>query len=196
MRILDLFCCQGGASEGYRRAGFEPYGVDVAPQPKYPFAFERGDARAIMAWLIAGQKVPFRKPDGSRETLGLSDFSAIHASPPCQGYTLAQRIQGRDHPDLIDCVRDFLDASGLPWIIENVEGAPLRDPVLLCGSMFPGLRVYRHRLFESNRPFDRPGPSAASGPSLQNGQAAGRGRLHACGRQLLWRGPGQGRDGH
>jgi DNA (cytosine-5)-methyltransferase 1 len=149
MRLLDLYSCQGGASEGYRRAGFKPYGVDIAPQPRYPFPFVQSPVATIMGLLLAGQRVPFTVA-GKTEWLFLADFAGIHASPPCQGYTLAQRIQGREHPDLIDATRDFLEASGLPWIMENVEGAPLRDPVMLCGAMFPSLRVYRHRLFESN----------------------------------------------
>lgn len=140
---------------GYKRAGFEPYGVDIAPQPRYPFAFVQAPVLTVMSLLLAGEAVPFER-DGEVEHLRLADFDGAHASPPCQAHTLAQRLQGRDHPDLIDPTRTLLDASGLPWIMENVEGAPLRDPVLLCGSMFPGLRVYRHRLFESNFPLTVP----------------------------------------
>lgn len=156
MKIIDLFCCQGGASAGYAAAGFEPFGVDIDPQPRYPFAFHQGDALAVMEALIVGEKVAFIYPSGEVVHLGLSDFSAAHASPPCQAYTLAQRIRNRPHPDLVGPTRDVLVASKLPWIIENVEGAPLYEPILLCGSMFPGLRVYRHRLFESDHPFHTP----------------------------------------
>lgn len=155
LRVLDLFCCQGGAAEGYRLAGFEPYGVDIAPQTRYPFAFVQAPASAIMHLLLAGQRVPFTRGEQT-EWLFLSDFDGIHASPPCQGFTRAQRIQGRDHPDLVEPTRALLNASGLPWIMENVEGAPLIDPVMLCGAMFSGLRVYRHRLFESSFPLDMP----------------------------------------
>lgn len=137
MRILDLFCCQGGAGAGYARAGFDVVGVDIAPQPRYPFAFIQHDCLTLDRRFIAS-------------------FDAIHASPPCQAHTLCQRIQKNGHPDLIEATRSMLESSGLPWIMENVEGAPLRDPVLLCGSMFPGLRVYRHRLFESNFPLTAP----------------------------------------
>lgn len=129
-RLLDLFCCQGGASAGYVAAGFDVVGVDIDPQPRYPYAFVQGDALAYLS-AFGGE------------------FDAIHASPPCQGYSNAQRIQRREHPMLIDAVRDMLGHFGGPWVIENVPGAPLRNPVELCGTMF-GLRTYRHRLFESN----------------------------------------------
>lgn len=132
-RLLDLFCCAGGAGAGYSQAGFEVVGVDIRPQPRYPFEFRQGDVMALDPNWIAG-------------------FDAIHASPPCQRYSdLAKRNgNGDDHPDLIDPIRAMLRASGLPYIIENVDGAPLLNPVVLCGTMFPGLRVLRHRLFESN----------------------------------------------
>lgn len=133
MRILDLFCCAGGAGMGYSRAGFEVVGVDLAPQPRYPFAFIQADALSLDMRFIRS-------------------FDAIHASPPCQRFSdLAKRNRNADAwPDLVEPIRRLLTASGLPYIIENVEGAPLIDPVMLCGTMFPGLRVIRHRLFESN----------------------------------------------
>lgn len=128
---LDLFCGAGGVSMGLYRAGFDVVGVDIQRQPHYPFPFVRGDAL----------KPPFR----------LSDFDLIWASPPCQAYTMMQglntRAKKKDHPKLIEPTRAMLQASGVPYIIENVVGAPLIDPILLCGSMF-GLRVRRHRLFE------------------------------------------------
>jgi DNA (cytosine-5)-methyltransferase 1 len=126
MKALDLFCGAGGASMGLHRAGFDVTGVDLAPQPRYPFAFIQADAL----------------------TVDLAGFDFIWASPPCQAYSAANNIHGRtDHPDLVDAVRARLVASGLPYIIENVPGAPLHEPVTLCGSMF-GLNVKRHRLFE------------------------------------------------
>lgn len=136
MRLLDLFCCQGGASMGYHRAGFEVVGVDIDPQPRYPFEFVQGDALAYL--MEYGH-----------------EFDAIHASPPCQAFTNAQKIMGNRHPDFLGPVRDLLIATGVPYIIENVPGAPLRDPIELCGAMF-GLRTYRHRLFESNVPLVEP----------------------------------------
>lgn len=115
---------------GYAHAGFDVVGVDLAPQPRYPFEFHQADAIAFVRdhW---------------------QEFDAIHASPPCQAYSTATKDHSK-HPDLYAPTRDALLATGLPYVIENVEGAPLRDPVMLCGTMFPGLRVIRHRLFESN----------------------------------------------
>ena len=140
-RLLDLFCGAGGAAMGYHRAGFEVVGVDIAPQPRYPFQFIRGDAMRYAA-----------------EPLLLQAFDAIHASPPCQRFSdLAHRNgNGADHPDLITPLRPLLEASGRPYVIENVERAPLLDPVTLCGTMFKDVRVLRHRIFESNRPIHAP----------------------------------------
>lgn len=127
---VDAFCCQGGAAMGLHRAGFRVLGVDKDPQPRYPFAFVQADA------------VEFLAQYGGR-------FAAAHASPPCQFYSLAQRIRDNDHPDLIAPTRAALEAAGVPYAIENVERAlpQLKDPVVLCGTMF-GLRTYRHRPVE------------------------------------------------
>ncbi|MGD0619403.1 MAG: DNA cytosine methyltransferase [Bryobacteraceae bacterium] len=132
-RLLDLFCCAGGAGVGYSRAGFEVVGVDINPQPHYPLTFIQDDALTLKRSFIAS-------------------FDAIHASPPCQSYSdLAKRNGNADEwPRLIEPVREMLIRSGLPYIIENVDGAPLLNPVVLCGTMFKGLRVLRHRLFETN----------------------------------------------
>jgi C-5 cytosine-specific DNA methylase len=132
-RILDLFCCAGGAGVGYAKAGFEVVGVDIKPQPNYPLPFILGDALNLDPKFMAL-------------------FDAIHASPPCQSYSdLAKRNGNADEwPRLIEPVREMLIKTGLPYVIENVDGAPLLDPIVLCGTMFPGLRVLRHRLFESN----------------------------------------------
>lgn len=140
MKLLDLFCGAGGAARGYADAGFEVVGVDINLQPNYPFPFVRADALQFVPWLNSER------------------FDAIHASPPCQHYSdLAHRNgNGDDWPDLVAQVRDLLVATGLPYVIENVEGAPLKDPVTLCGTMFPGLRVLRHRLFETNWPLVPP----------------------------------------
>lgn len=146
-RLLDLFCCAGGAAMGYHRAGFEVVGVDIKPQPRYPFVAFEGDALDVLSGLLAGACV-----------FGyyLHEFDAIHASPPCQGYSdLAYRTKG-SYPMLVEAVRERLRATGKPYVIENVEGAPLIDPIVLCGTMFPGLRVKRHRLFESNVPLIAP----------------------------------------
>jgi DNA (cytosine-5)-methyltransferase 1 len=135
--LLDLFCGAGGASVGYHRAGFDVVGIDNRPQPHYPYPFHRGDALDPSAWLEATMG---RMPD------------AIHASPPCQRYSDLAKRNGNaaDWPDLVGPVRSLLQAAGVPWVIENVSGSPLVDPVVLCGTMFPGLRVLRHRLFESS----------------------------------------------
>lgn len=132
-RMLDLFCCAGGAAVGYSRAGFEVVGVDITPQPNYPFEFILADALSLDANFI-------------------DSFDAVHASPPCQSYSdLAKRNANGDMwPRLIEPVREMLLRSGLPYIIENVDNAPLLNAVTLCGTMFPGLRVLRHRLFEAN----------------------------------------------
>lgn len=155
--LLDVCCCQGGASEGYRRAGFAPFGVDIEPQPRYPFPFHQGDVVDVLLTLAAGLGVVFTRPDGSKVELFEEQIKAKHGSPPCQAFTLCQRIQGNDHPDLIDPVRTMfsLGPSPKPWVIENVEGAPLSDPIMLCGAMF-GLETYRHRLFESSVPMVAP----------------------------------------
>ena len=138
-RLLDLFCCAGGAGTGYFRAGFDIVGVDINPQPNYPFAFVQTDAMNLDPKFI-------------------STFDAIHASPPCQSYSdLAKRNGNADAwPRLIEPIREILIRSGLPYIIENVDGAPLLNPVILCGTMFKGLRVLRHRLFEANFPILTP----------------------------------------
>lgn len=103
--LLDLFCCQGGASKGYEQAGFIPFGVDIDPQPRYPFPFHQGDAVDVLLMLAAGRGVLFTRPDGSRIELFEEQIAAKHGSPPCQAFTLCQRIQGNDHPDLIDPTR-------------------------------------------------------------------------------------------
>lgn len=124
---------------GYHRAGFEVVGVDLHPQRNFPFQFIQADALTL-------------------ETEFLRSFDAIHASPPCQSYSDLAKRNGNGHkwPRLIEPVRELLVATGLPYVIENVEGAPLIDPAILCGTMFPGLRVIRHRLFESNFPLYPP----------------------------------------
>ena len=132
MKLLDLFCGAGGAAMGYHRAGFdEIVGVDIEPQPNYPFEFVQADAM----------------------TYPLADFDLIHASPPCQAFTKYKNARpdlSTRYPDLIAPIRKRLlrDAGGV-WVIENVVGSPLKDYVTLCGSMF-GLDVRRHRLFESS----------------------------------------------
>ena len=138
MRILDLFSCAGGAAMGYHKAGFEVVGVDIEDRPRYPFEFVQADALEVLDTLIGGDTV-----GGYSAT----DFDAVHGSPPCQGYTALAAVHGNEWPLLIEPVRDKFDTLGLPYIIENVQGAPIRRDVVLCGEMF-GLQVIRHRYFE------------------------------------------------
>jgi len=153
--LLDLYCCQGGASAGYVHAGWSVVGLDKEPQRRYPFPFVQADAIVALRRLIDGGPVWFHS--GDRDVMArLSDFDAIHASPPCQARTKAQKIRGNEHPNLIAPTRELLIESGLPYVIENVvpedpenDPDPLIDPVMLCGAMF-GIETYRHRLFETN----------------------------------------------
>ena len=170
-RLLDLFCAAGGASVGYSRAGFEVVGVDLEPQPRYPCEFHQGDA------------IEFVKEYGR-------EFDAIAASPPCFAHSALAAVLpvGHGHVDLIPETREALVASGLPYVIENVPGAPLLDPAMLCGSMF-GLgsgdrQLRRHRLFESNIALVAPGPCRhvgkavgvyGGGPASQRPDATRRG---------------------
>jgi DNA (cytosine-5)-methyltransferase 1 len=129
-RLLDLFCGAGGAAVGYHRAGFDVVGVDHKPQPHYPFEFWQMDVRDVWPQFV--------------------DFDAIHASPPCQAYSIANNIHARDdHPDLLPTTRTLLEATGLPYVIENVPGAPMNNWVVVCGLAI-GVGVKRHRWFESN----------------------------------------------
>lgn len=149
LRLLDLFCNAGGAATGYARVGFDVTGVDIERQPHYPFTFHQADA---MTFPLAG-------------------FDAIHASPPCQAYSVTKHTHGKSHPDLLAPTRERLVRSGVPWVIENVVGAPMRDPLMLCGTMFDltavdhdgtVLFLRRHRLFESSELLFAPGPCRCS----------------------------------
>jgi DNA (cytosine-5)-methyltransferase 1 len=131
-RLLDVFCGAGGGAVGYYRAGFDVVGVDIKPQPHYPFEFHQGDA---LEWIEGHGR----------------EFDVIHASPPCQGYSRMRHLkwlQNRTYPLLIPVVRSLLQATGKTWVIENVADAPLNG-ALLCGAAL-GLPIVRHRRFESN----------------------------------------------
>ena len=149
-KLLDLFCCEGGAAVGYDEAGFDVYGVDIDPQPDYPYWFHQGDALAVLDRLRAGQGATFVHPDGRTVTLFIEDFAAGHASPPCQAHSTITPDRTK-HVDLIPGTRERLELWPQPWVIENVEGAKaaLVNPVRLCGSSF-GLSVRRHRYFEAS----------------------------------------------
>ncbi len=138
MRILDLFCGAGGASVGYQRAGFTVVGVDLEPQPHYPYEFHQLDVMAL-------------DPDD------LLDYDAVHASPPCQASSALTKgtNRGNDYPQLIPRTRELLAAAGVPSILENVQGSDVRRDLTLCGEMF-GLGVIRHRYFECSFPAVQP----------------------------------------
>jgi DNA (cytosine-5)-methyltransferase 1 len=152
MKLLDLFCCQGGASMGYHRAGFDVIGVDLDPRfaKRYPFEFHAGDA------------IEFVKEHGH-------EFDAIHASPPCQGYTRGNAGKVTSWPKLIPDVRDLFEETGLPYVIENVKdaGPEMKAPAYLCGCMFDltaldddgiTLHLQRARLFETSFGLEAPRP--------------------------------------
>ena len=144
---MDLFCCAGGAGMGYHQAGFDVVGVDIKPQPRYPFEFIQADCLTLDRDFIA-------------------TFDAVHASPPCQAYTDLRHRTGKQYAELIEPTRAQLNASGLPYVIENVERAPLHRSLRLCGTHFglsancwDGKHRYlkRYRLFEMNFPISGPG---------------------------------------
>jgi hypothetical protein len=142
-KLLDLFSGAGGASVGYHQAGFDVTGVDLHPQPHYPFEFHQADAL----------------------TVPLDGFDAIHASPPCQRYSMATPHARREHhPDLLPPTRERLLTCGIPWVMENVPGAPIRADYSLCGCQF-GLELRRRRLFETSwHAFSLMSPCAHFGP--------------------------------
>lgn len=161
MRLLDLFCGAGGCAVGYHRAGFtDIVGVDIKPQKNYPFEFYKCDALEFILELGGYYS-------------GM--FDAIHASPPCQGYTPLKYLHPhKQYPDLLPRTRELLIRTGLPWVIENVPGSPLGYAIMLCGSMFEGLRVYRHRWFESShfmmQPWHPPHKLRAGAPGTKGGR--------------------------
>ena len=164
-RLLDLFCGAVGAAMGYHRAGFDVMGVDNRPQPRYPFEFVQADAM----------------------TFPLNGFDAIHASPPCQAYSAMRTNWNarKNHPDLLPPTRDRLAATGLPWVIENVPGAPMLPLTLMCGSAFglgiPGYQLRRHRWFETSGFWPMSLPCQHSGPVIGIYGDHGRDRRRAEG---------------
>jgi DNA (cytosine-5)-methyltransferase 1 len=162
LRLLDLYCCAGGASMGYHRAGFEVVGVDITPQPRYPFEFHQANALDYLA-------------ERGHE------FDAVAASPPCHDHTSLASLSGANGTGwLLASTRAALVALGTPWIIENVEGAPMRADVILCGHMF-GLRTRRHRWFEMgpNLPFVPQPPPHVHRPGVRTATSRRRERWAA-----------------
>ena len=152
IKVLDTFCGGGGAGMGFHQAGFYVVGVDIKPQPRYPFEFYQGNA------------IEYIYKHGH-------EFDLIHASPPCQAYSVTAPLSNGNHPKLIVPVRSALQTIGRPYVIENVPGAPLENPLMLCGTMF-GLRVIRHRLFEIN-PAILLAPASCKHIGLSTGAASG-----------------------
>lgn len=182
--LLDLYCGAGGAAKGYHDAGFSILGIDINPQPRYPYAFIQADALEYLQDLLY-------VIDDSRDTQ-----VAIHASPPCQHYSKTKFMNPDrigTHPDLIEPTRELLIKTGLPYVIENTPGAPLINPITLCGAHFNlqtiwepyglvGLR--RHRLFETNWPLPDPGlhlHKLRSVPVYGHGSGNGKSRLRGKG---------------
>ena len=179
-RLLDLFCCAGGASWGYHMAGFDVVGVDIAKQPRYPLPFIRADVLDMDPRFLA-------------------TFDIIHASPPCQFATLLKHAPGgKKHPNLIPATRALLKKAGRPYIIENVEPAAphLINPVMLCGSMFgleaEGCQLRRHRYFETSFHLAPPcGCQHSDGPviGVYGGHARKRSAKHGGrGTKDVWKG--------
>lgn len=138
--VIEFFAGQGGSARGWELAGFEVICSDLFPQPRNPYPFIQGDALELIPELVRKYRP-----------------AVVSGGPPRQGYSDTQRIQGNEHPKLIAPVRELFEATGLPYLIENVDGAAeeLKNPVMLCGAQF-GLRTYRHRWFESNVPLTVP----------------------------------------
>lgn len=139
--LLDTCCYAGGCSVGYKRAADELripikiIGVDINPQPNYPFEFVQADALQFMRDNVI--------------SIGGGSFTHFHSSPPCQTHSVTKSLTKKEYIDILPEMRELLKATGKPYVIENVPGAPLKNYVVLCGSMF-GLKVRRHRLFECN----------------------------------------------
>ena len=158
-KLLDCCCKAGGASMGYYNAGFEVVGVDIEPQPNYPFEFIRGDVLKIL-----------------KDDEFISQFSIITCSPPCQKYSRLKYLSGNvekwdeEHVDLVGPVRELLQKTGKPYVIENVSGAPLIDPITLYGSQFPNMYTQRPRLFESNIPLKAPDAPVVRHKTLKLGE--------------------------
>jgi len=156
MKLLDLYCGAGGAAMGYYRAGFtEIIGVDIHPQKNYPFEFVQGD---VLDTEFSG-------------------FDLVHASPPCQRWSGASGKNKKYwmHKDFLRPTREKLKTAGIPYVIENVENAPLYDPLKLCGTLFPTLRVLRHRLFETSFPIEQPALNCKDHPEIYTPKKRNRG---------------------
>lgn len=168
--LFDWYCCEGGAARGYERAGFDVFGIDLFDeftQGRYPYPSLKANALDLFTvWGSAPDaRLPFER-EGHVTWLSLDDADANHGSPPCQAASAGTRALDRSrYPRLIEPTREFFATTEKPWIIENVKGAALRNPAMLCGRMFglsaldedgAKLVLDRHRLFESNISLEVP----------------------------------------
>lgn len=164
--FYDVFCGAGGATKGYKDAGFSyVIGIDNRPQPRYVGdKFIQMDALEFLQRYLDGE---------------YPEACGFHSSPPCQGYSSMRHVTGKSYPDLIAPTRRALQATGKPFVIENVVGAPLNQPIMLCGTMF-GLDVVRHRLFETH-----PQLWSLRPPCCHNKKCAKQGRPATPGKQFM-----------
>lgn len=165
-KLLDLFCCAGGCSMGYYDAGFDVVGVDIQPRHDYPFEFIEADALDVM-----------------RDTTFLDTFDMVHASPPCQRYSVAANAHGNAnaHPDFLPPTRELLRTWGGPYVIENVPTAPMQDAVLICGWAMGMRHIKRHRLFETNLALMSPGCLCPTGDTVSVFGHSGEDRRKSAG---------------
>lgn len=173
-KLLDCYCCQGGAAKGYADAGFEVVGVDIINRENYPYHFIQGDVLEIL-----------------KDREFVEQFDAIHASPPCQHYTRLKHLSGdvdkweENHVDLVAPTRELLNTYNKPYIIENVVGAPLINPITLKGSQFKNMFTQRPRLFESNIDLYEPSEVAHSIGTSKLGTISETGAVSICGKKPL-----------
>ena len=173
--LIDLFCCAGGASAGYVRAGSDVLGVDTKSHKSYPYPVLHADALSVLRMLLEGETLPFARWGNVVRRVSLSDITAFHASPPCQRYSgmsVCRPGLADEYPDLIGPVRELLIQTGQPYVIENVMGArdELRDPVTLCMDFFDIPDVSKDRLFETSFPLDVPEHGPHQLPRLKAGR--------------------------
>lgn len=173
-KLLDLYCCAGGAAKGYTDAGFEVVGVDIINRPNYPYQFIKADALEIL-----------------KDKEFVEQFDAIHASPPCQHYSRLKHLSGNveaweeSHVDLVAPTRELIEKYNKPYIIENVVGAPLINPITLKGSQFKGMMTQRPRLFESNIDLYEPEETPYSLGTAKLGTISETGAVSVCGNKCL-----------
>lgn len=173
-KLLDCYCCEGGAAKGYNDAGFEVVGIDIIDRPNYPYQFIKGDVIELL-----------------KDKELVEQFDAIHASPPCQFYSRLKYLSGdvekweEEHVDLVAPTRELLEKINKPYVIENVVGAPLKDPIKLEGCYFDGMFTQRPRLFESNVMLYMPNRERRSLGTGKLGTISDTGAVSICGKKPL-----------